>query len=119
MTLLKRYAPYAVVMLLFAVLGTCLAGAAQHGGINHFNGFLAPLIGPWSRLLPPNAARFSYWDAGNYIFVISVTLAVIAALAAANGPKNKILRVFTRLLSYIAVIFWCLCGLGKVILELT
>ena len=119
MTKIKPYISYRIIIFAFAFIGTCFAGAAQRGGINHLNGFIAPLIGPWSRALPPNADKFKYWELSNYIFAISVTLITLIAIVGSNLPKKKILRVFTKLIAHLAVVFWCLCGMFKVILELT
>lgn len=56
MKTLKRYLPYLLIMSVFSILGMMCSFGAQPGGINKLNGFLAPMIGPWSRFLDPNGA---------------------------------------------------------------
>lgn len=116
---LKAYRPYLFIILLSALIGTCFAGAAQRGGISHLNGFIAPILGPWSRILPPNADQFKYWELNNFLFAVSVTLITLFSIAASRLPKHRILRRLTTAAACLAVVFWCLCGLFKVILELT
>ena len=112
------YRSYLITIFVFALVGLLFSFSAQRGGINQLNGFIAPIIGPWSRALPPNANKFTYWELDNYIFAISVTISVLISVAISGMPKNKVVRILTKLISYIAVVFWCLCGLGKVIIEL-
>jgi hypothetical protein len=116
---LKPYRSYLIILFAFAILGMVFSFGAQRGGINQLDGFIAPLIGPWSRCLNPNADGLKYWDAGNWLFAVPVTLITLFSVAFASRPKKKILRVLAKLIAYIAVIFWCLCGIGKVILEMT
>ena len=103
-------------MFVFAMVGMMFSFGAQRGGINQFNGFIAPIIGPWSRILAPNADKFRYWELNNYIFAISVSLITIASVVASSIPKNNILRILLKLIAHIAIVFWCLCGMYKVIL---
>jgi hypothetical protein len=116
---IKPYRSYLILIIAFALLGMLFSFGAQRGGINQFNGFIAPIIGPWSRVLPPNADKFKYWELNNYIFAISITVITLTLVAVSGIPKNKIVRILTKLISYIAVVFWCLCGMFKVILEMT
>lgn len=116
---LKHYRPYLIILFAFAFVGMVFSFGAQRGGIGQLNGFIAPLIGPWSRCLEPNADKLKYWEAGNWLFASFVSLVTLLAVALAARPEKKVLRVLTKLIAYISVLFWCLCGLGKVILELT
>jgi hypothetical protein len=115
---LKPYRSYLIILMAFAAIGMVLSFGAQPGGINQVNGFIAPLIGPWSRCLEPNPVRFGNWHTGDWQFVVSVTLLTWIPVAFAVRPKNRMVRVLTRLVAHSALIFWCLCGLGKVVLEM-
>ena len=110
---------YLAMILAAALLGLLLSFAAQGGGIGQVNGFIAPIMGPWSRILAPNADRFVNWESSNYIFAISTTLITTASVVLSSVPKRKVIRILLSLTAHVAVAFWCLCGLGKVVLELS
>jgi hypothetical protein len=116
---LKPYRSYLIILFAFAVVGMGFSFGAQRGGIGQLNGFIAPLVGPWSRWLEPNGDRLKYWEAGNWLFAGSLSLITVFSVAFSARPKKKILRVLTKFIAHVAVIFWCLCGIWKVVLELT
>ena len=116
----KHFRSYALVFLAASALAVLVSLAAQPGGISQANAFLAPLIGPWSRCLPPNrahldAAEIKRFAAYTVVFVTVVTAAGMASYLA----NNRWARVAVRLAGYAAIALWCLVGIGKVITELT
>lgn len=119
MQTIKTYRSYFIIVLVFAIIGTLVAGTAQPGGINHLNGFIAPIIGPWSKILPPNAARLKNWTQDNYLFAIPLSLVTLVFVVVSPIPKNRVVRIITKVFAHLAVVFWCLCGLSKVMIELT
>ncbi len=110
---------YLVIIFIAALLGLLLSFAAQGGGIGQINGFIAPIMGPWSRVLEPNAVRFVNWELNNYIFAISLTLITAGSVMLSSVPKRKAFRVLLKLIAHIFVAIWCWCGLVKVIVELS
>jgi hypothetical protein len=116
---LKLYRSFLLILLVFAVIGTGLSFGAQRGGIGPLNGFIAPLIGPWSRCLEPNADRLKFWEAGNWLFAVSVTLITFLSVSVSVRMKKNGVRALIKVIAYLAVLFWGLCGIGKVLLEMT
>ncbi len=119
MQTIRPFRSYLFVALAFAVAGFLLSFAAQGGGIGPVNGFIAPIIGPWSRLLEPNADRFRDWELNNYIFALSVTFLTAALVMASSVPRNRAVRILLELAAHAAVVFWCWCGMIKVMVELS
>ena len=46
---------YGLLFIVPAFFGVLISYAAQPGGISQYNAFLAPILGPWSQILPPNS----------------------------------------------------------------
>ena len=105
--------------MVFALLGFLLSFAAQGGGIGPVNGFIAPVLGPWSGILEPNAIRLRDWKLNNQVFAVGATLVVAASVMLSAVPERKAWKILLKLVAHVAVAFWCLCGIGKVILELS
>ena len=53
---------YLTICLLPACFGVVLSLTAQPGGITQPNAFIAPIMGPWSQTLPPNAHHLNTWS---------------------------------------------------------
>ena len=116
---IRTYKSYLIIIFAFAMIGMLFSFAAQRGGINQLNGFIAPIIGPWSRILEPNAYELEHWEAKNFAFAISVSIVAIISVLFSSVPKNKTFRVMIKVIAYAAVVFWCICGMMKVVTELT
>jgi len=115
---MKSYGSYAVLVFAFALMGTYLASFAQPGGISHTNGFVAPIMGPWSRVLSPNAQLIQHVASDHYAFTFATTLVVIGLVVVSPLPKHRGVRIPVKVLAHLAVVYWCLCGLVKVVVEL-
>jgi hypothetical protein len=112
---IKPYSPYLIIISVFALLGMLFSFGAQRGGINQLNGFIAPIIGPWSRFLDPNGAnRVKIFD----LHAAISTIFLLVSVCFAPRIKNKTGRVLAVITTCILVACWCFMGLGKVIVEL-
>lgn len=114
---MKSYRSYFIVVVAMAVLGALLSFGAQPGGINAVNAFIAVVIGPWSRVLSPNAHPFHRWETGDYLLPVLTTLIVLGVVSVSQLPKKKVGRIAVKVLAHMAVVFWCLCGFVKIIVE--
>jgi hypothetical protein len=112
---LKLYRPYLIIIFIFALIGMLISFGAQRGGINQLNGFIAPIIGPWSRFLDPNGAyTLKRFD----LYAAIVTVFLLASIYFAPRVKNKTVRIIAIIATCILVAVWCFTGLGKVLVEM-
>jgi len=116
---LKLIKTHLIIILVFSTLGMLASLMAQRGGINQINGFLAPILGPWSFCLPPNPKRLMNWETYKVFKAISIGLTVVLLVSTSLIVKNKVLKIIFSLLGYISLVYWCLLGLAKVFVELT
>ena len=109
---------YGLLFLLVALFGVILSFAAQPGGINQSNAFIAPFLGPWSKTLSPNPHPVSTWSAEYALFAKSMTLALFLCLAGSYLNANGLLRNISTGIAVIVIIVWLLSGLMKVVSQL-
>lgn len=108
----------AVFCLLAAGSGVLLSLGAQPGGITPFNAFLAPFLGPWSQILPPNPHPVSVWSAPYTLFARCLTVVLAFALAGSYLSVSGWLRHASIALAIPALVIWVLAGLMKVVSQL-
>ena len=109
-----------MIVLVTASLGAFLA-STEHSlpTISKQTGFIAPVIGPWSFLLPPHASKATpldiYWKR---VFTAVFLAALVSTSIISTVTKKKWVRIVVHLAGYAVIGFWCLTGLFRVFLEL-
>ncbi|MCP4643840.1 MAG: hypothetical protein GY851_25585 [bacterium] len=109
---------YGVLFLVPALIGALLSTGAQRGGISMGNAFLAPFLGPWSAVLPPNAHRLATWDPMTLALTRVWTLAFLGALVGSYVSKRPWLTMLTTMLSVSSILMWVLLGIGRVLSQM-
>ena len=109
-----------LILLVVSSLAAFLAGTDSHPDlISRKTGFIAPVIGPWSFLLPPHASKTSpldiYWKR---VFTAVFLAALMSTSIISTVTKKKWVRIVVHLAGYAVIVFWCLTGLFRVFLEL-
>jgi len=109
---------YGLIFLIASLFGLILSFAAQPGGISQSNAILAPFLGPWSQILPPNPHPVSTWSAEKALFAKSLTLALVLSLAGSYLTANGWFRHISSGIAVFIVVIWVLAGLMKVVSQL-
>ena len=109
---------YAAICLLSALFGVVLSFYAQRGGITPPNAFFAPILDPWSQVLPPNAHGVSVWSIEYTAFAGCLTCVLAFSLLGSYFAGRRWLRYVSTGVAILALITWVLSGLAKVILEM-
>lgn len=109
-----------LIFLVVSSLSAFLAGTDnQPDLISRQTGFIAPVIGPWSFLLPPHASKTTpldiYWKR---VFTAVFITALASTATISCVTKKRWVRIVVHLAGYAVIIFWCLTGLFRVFLEL-
>ncbi len=104
--------------LLAAASGVVLSFGAQPGGLTPLNAFLAPFLGPWSQILPPNPHPIGVWSAEYTLFARFLTVVLVFALAGSYLSVSDWLRRASIALAVPALLIWVLAGLMKVVSQL-
>ena len=109
---------YGLLFLFPALFGLLLSFEAQPGGITQSNAFRAPFLGPWSQTLPPNPHPVSTWSPGRAAFAKCLTVVLVFSIAGSYLALNRWLRYASTGLAVLALAFWVLAGLVKVVSQL-
>jgi hypothetical protein len=109
---------YGLLFLVPAYFGVLLSYTAQPGGISQSNAFLAPFLGPWSQTLPPNPHPVSTWSAEYELFAKCLTAVLVLSVIGSVLATNRWLRYPATGMAVLALVFWVLAGLMKVVLQL-
>lgn len=109
---------YALALMIPALLAVPLSAGGQPGHISAANAFLAPIMGPWSETLPPNAHPVSVWTPHlfNKAVILSVTLAVLILLSYVTKGKVAVTATVPAVL---LLLVWAGHGMIKVLIELS
>ena len=92
---------------------------AQPGGISQYNAFLAPFLGPWSQILPPNSHPVSVWSAQYALFAKLLTVVLVFSIIGSSLATNRLLRYTSTGTAVFVILFWVLAGLMKVVSQLS
>ncbi len=115
----KHFGSYILVFLVASALAVLISLGAQPGGINRINAFIAPIIGPWSKCLPPNSAELTAQELHTFsIYTFLFIVIVLFSSIASYYLKNRWIRIIVKLIGYVVIATWCLRGIGKVLSEL-
>lgn len=106
------------ILMSAATYGTLLSTGGQPGHITAKNAFIAPLIGPWSHTLPPNARSVGAWPAHEVLAAVVMTVLMVLSVTLSCLSHIRIVTVLSRVLSAPFLLFWVIQGLLKVILEI-
>ena len=109
---------YGLLLFVTAFFGVLLSYTAQPGGISQSNAFIAPFLGPWSQILPPNSHPVSTWSAEYELFVKCLTAVLVLSVIGSVLIPNDLLRYTTTSVAVVALIVWVLAGLMKVVSQL-
>lgn len=109
---------YGAILFFAGCFGLCLSFMAERGGITQGNAFIAPIIGPWSQILPPNAHEMSVWPLKYTAYTIFLSLVLPITIGGSYCIHKRWLRYTATGVAVIALLFWVLSGLLKVVLEL-
>jgi hypothetical protein len=109
---------YVLTLIVPALLAVPLSATGQPGHITAGNAFFAPIMGPWSETLPPNAHPVSVWPPGqiNKAAILSALLGIPILLSFVLKGKSG---VAAFVLAVLLLLVWAGHGLIKVILELS
>jgi len=110
---------YGLLFLVPAFFGVLISYTAQRGGISQYNAFLAPFLGPWSQILPPNSHRVSVWSAQYALFARLLTVVLVFSVIGSCLVAYRWLRYTATGIAVIVIIVWVLAGLMKVVVELS
>lgn len=106
------------ILVSAATYGAFLSTGGQPGHITATNAFIAPLIGPWSHTLPPNARSVGAWPAREVLTAVVMTALLVLCVAFSCLNHVRVVTVLSRVLSVPFFLVWVIQGLLKVILEL-
>ena len=109
---------YLVICILSACIGVLLSFTAQPGGITQSNAFIAPFMGPWSQILPPNAHQFNTWTPRYSLFTQLMTAILACSIIGSYLASSRLLRYPSIIISILLLILWNLAGLVKVVSQL-
>lgn len=109
---------YGLLFIVPAFFGVLLSYTAQPGGISQYNAFLAPFLGPWSQILPPNSHPVSVWTAKYSLFAKCLAVVLVFSIIGSCLPTDRWLRYTATGIAVFAIVFWVLAGLMKVVLQL-
>jgi len=109
---------YGLLFLFPAFFGVLLSYTAQPGGISQSNAFLAPFLGPWSQILPPNSHPVSVWSAQYSLFAKCLAVVLVFSIIGSCLATDRWLRYPATGAAVFAIVVWVLAGLMKVVLQL-
>jgi hypothetical protein len=109
---------YSVIIFIVAFLGVLISFTAQPGGINQYNAFIAPFLGPWAQTLPPNSHPISTWSAEYALFAQCLTAVLVLSIIGSFFVPNDLLRYTATSVAVVSLIIWVLAGLMKVVSQL-
>jgi len=109
---------YGLLLLVPAFFGVLISYTAQPGGISQYNAFLAPFLGPWSQILPPNSHPMSTWSAQYSLFTKLLTAVLAVSIIGSCLATDRWLRYTATGTAVFVIIIWVLAGLMKVVLQL-
>ena len=112
------WACYVLALLIPALLAVPLSAGGQPGHITGPNAFLAPIMGPWSETLPPNAHPVSGWPPQQLDKAVFLSAAIGCLLLLSQVTRGKT-AVFATVLAASLLILWAGLGMMKVLLELS
>lgn len=110
---------YGLLFVVPAFFGVLMSYTAQPGGISQYNAFLAPILGPWSQILPPNSHPVSLWSAQYALFAKLITVVLVFSIIGSCLATWRWLRFMATGIAVIVIIVWVLAGLLKVVVELS
>ena len=109
---------YGLLFLFPAFFGVLLSYTAQPGGISQSNAFLAPFLGPWSQILPPNSHPVSVWSAQYSLFAQCLTAVLVLSVIGSCLATKDWLSYPAAGIAVLVLVVWALAGLGKVVSQL-
>ena len=110
---------YVLICLVVACFGVLLSFAAQPGGISQSNAFIAPFLGPWSQILPPNSHPVSVWSAEYALFAKCLTAVLVLSIAGSYLAISSWLMYTSTGIAVLTLAVWVLAGLMKVVSQLS
>jgi hypothetical protein len=110
---------YGLLFIVPAFFGVLISYTAQPGGISQYNAFLAPFLGPWSQILPPNSHPVSVWSAQYALFAKLLTVVLVFSIIGSCLATNRLLRYTATGTAVFVIIVWVLAGLMKVVSQLS
>jgi len=110
---------YGLICLFVACFGVLLSYTAQPGGITQSNAFIAPFLGPWSQILPPNSHPVSVWSAEYALFTKCLTVVLVLSMAGSCFVTFRWLRYTSTGIAVLTLVVWVLAGLMKVVSQLS
>ena len=119
MKIIKHTRSILMIVLVTASLGALLA-STEHSlpTMSTQTGFIAPVIGPWSFLLPPHAAKATpldiYWKR---VCTVVFIAALVSTPIVSCVTKKRWISIVVHLVGYAIIVFWCVTGIFRVFLE--
>ncbi|OHB83967.1 MAG: hypothetical protein A2Z38_04800 [Planctomycetes bacterium RBG_19FT_COMBO_48_8] len=110
---------YGLLFIVPAFFGVLLSYTAQPGGISQYNAFLAPFLGPWSQILPPNSHPVSTWSAQYSLFAKLLTVVLVFSIIGSALAGYRWLRYTATGTAVFTIVVWVLAGLMKVVSQLS
>lgn len=109
---------YVVPFLAAGAFGVLLSSGGQPGCIGPVNAFLAPIMGPWSRFLTPNALTLGQCTFKYLLFSGVLTTSVLIFVPVSYLAKNRIFWITSLCMSMLSIAVWILYGIGRVVIDL-
>ena len=90
----------------------------QPGGINLVCRILSPVLGPWSRFLPPNAMRLNRMSMSFLIFSGVMSVLSPVSITILILVRNKLMQNIAIIACFIVIFIWSGYGFYRIILDL-
>jgi hypothetical protein len=120
---MKSLKHFIAILLIFLVASSLAAWLStsdhQPDIISKQTGFVSPLIGPWSMLLPPHEMKAS--STSSCWMIVCTVLSIVSLPSILIMPyltKKRWARIVVNLLGYTIIVLWCLSGIFRVFMEI-
>ncbi len=107
---------YVTLVLSHCLIGTILV--PQPGGIDLICRILSPIMGPWSRFLPPNSLRYAKCTFDFMILTGVISLLGPISIASSFCVRNKVIWHISVIVGFTLTLAWSGYGLYRIILDL-
>lgn len=89
----------------------------QPGGIGLVARILSPIMGPWSRFLPPNAMASAQCTMEYCCFSFGLTLSMLIVIPFSLCAKNKICRYISMPIGLALTLIWTGYGILRIFMD--
>ena len=110
---------FILIVLVPALMAIPISSTGQPGHISAGNAFLAPFLGPFSVVLPPNPFPMERWPASKLMIAYALALSILVCGGCLYAAKWRWLQFVAGGMTILLLIVWDGFELIKVLLELS